>query len=254
MALKRLTAQEMVQLSKPWITANDPGRAAIEKVPLLSALLPRIEEAHNALFTVQVETEDPKAKALSEQEAGLDAEHDALVRGIYGALTMLSEFSAQKEDLLRLRDLMLPEGLEHARKTYRGEAGHAAMLTARLDEATRAKIKSIVLHDKTLADLVDAWLSAANQLGTLEEERARLGAPAATTVAEMNSTRMAWVRVTNALLANAELAQIGRYAGVRCSENASPVRRVGDVQNLHALHRSAVIWVAATAKKLAHAL
>jgi len=47
MALKRLTAQEMVQLSAPWISAKDPARAALEKVPLLAALLPQIPKAHD---------------------------------------------------------------------------------------------------------------------------------------------------------------------------------------------------------------
>lgn len=208
MALKRLTAQEMVQLSKPWVTPGDPGRAALEKVPLLAALLPRVEAAHGAIFAVEVETEDPKTKALSEQEAELDAEHDSLVKGVYGTLTMLSEVSTQKDELLRLRDLLLPEGLEHARKTYRGEAGHAALVASRLDEPTRARLKSIILHDKTLLELVDTWLAAANQLGDLEEERARLAAPAASSAAQINAARIAWVRVTNALTANAELAGV----------------------------------------------
>jgi hypothetical protein len=208
MALKRLTAQEMIQLSKPWVTQGDPGRAALEKVPLLAALLPRVEEAHQAIFSVEVETEDPKAKALSEEEAELDGEHDGLVRGVYGTLTMLSEVSAQKDELLRLRDLLLPEGLEHARKTYRGEAGHAALVASRLDDATRTRLKSIVLHDKTLLELVDTWLAAASQLGDLEEQRARLAAPAASSAAQINAARMTWVRVANALVANAELAEL----------------------------------------------
>jgi hypothetical protein len=231
MALKRLTVQEMVQLSKPWITPSDPGRTAIEKIPLLAALLPRIEAAHNAIFAIQVETEDPKTKALSEQEAELDAEHDTLVRGVYGALSMISEVSTQKDELLRLRDLILPEGLEHARKTYRGEAGHAALVAARLDDATRARLKNIVLHDKTLLELVDAWLTAAKELGDLEEERARLAAPAASNAAQINDARIGWVRVANALVANAELAGIDPdtdrtlFSALRAAERTADGRR-----------------------------
>jgi hypothetical protein len=231
MALKRLTAQEMVQLSKPWITPGDPGRIAIEKIPLLSALLPRIEAAHTAIFSVQVQTEDPKAKVLSEQEAELDAEHDVLVRGVYGALTTLAELSAQRDELLRLRDLILPEGLEHARKTYRGEAGHAALVSARLDDATRARLKSIVLHDKTLLELVDAWLADAQKLGELEEERARLAAPAASSAAQINAARIGWVRVTNALIANAELSDVDAdvertlFSALRAAERTADGRK-----------------------------
>jgi hypothetical protein len=169
-------------------------------------LLPPITAAHSALFAIQVQPGDPKAKSLSDAEATLDATHDALTRGIYTTLTVLSQLAGSSEELLRLRDLLLPEGLMHAQLTYRGEAGHAALVSSRLDDALRARLKSIVLHDKTLLELVDAWLAAAKELGSLEEQRARLSAPAETTAAQVSAARMAWVRVVNALVANAELA------------------------------------------------
>lgn len=61
MALKRLTVQEMVPLSTPWVTANDPARVALEKVPVLAALLPQVAAAHSALFAIQVEREDSRS-------------------------------------------------------------------------------------------------------------------------------------------------------------------------------------------------
>lgn len=210
MAIKRLTAQEMVQLSTPWVNPNDQAGIALAKLPLLAGLLPQLKAAHEAIFAAQVATEDPRAKALSQAEAELDATHDALTRGIYGSLTMLAEFSPSAEELLRLRDMLLPEGLEHTRKTYRGEAGHAALIAARLDDGVRARLKSVTLHDKNLLDVVNAWLAAAHKLGELEEERARLTAPAATSAAQLNDARIAWIRVTNALVANAELVKLDK--------------------------------------------
>jgi len=231
MAFKRLTAQEMIQLSAPWVTPNDPASAALAKVPLLAALLPQLEAAHRAIFEVQAQNEDPKAKSLSLAEAELDASHDDLVRGIHGALSALSELSPSADDLLRMRDLLLPDGLDHTRKTYRGEAGHAAIVASRLDDGLRARMKSVTLHDKNLLELVDAWLDGARKLGTLEEERARLSAPSATTAAQINAARLGWVRVTNALVANAELAQLDAdadrtlFSALRAAERTADGRK-----------------------------
>jgi hypothetical protein len=54
-------------------------------------------------------------------------------------------------------------------------------------------------------ELVNQWLGVAKQLGDLEEERARLSQPSSSGAAEVNNARIGWVRVANALLANAEL-------------------------------------------------
>jgi hypothetical protein len=231
MALKRLTAQEMVQLSAPWVRAGDPARAALEKVPLLAALLPQITAAHRTLFVVEVQRDDAKAKSLSEAAATLDAKHDELTRGIYSALTMLSEIAGSSDELLRIRDRLLPDGLMHTKLTYRGQAGHAALVSSRLDDLLRARLKGIVLHDKNLLDLVEAWLATAKELGILEEQRARISAPAETTAANVNDARMTWVRVVNALLANAELVQLDHdsdrllFAALRVAERTGDGRR-----------------------------
>ena len=230
MALKRLRAQEMIQISSPWVTTDDPANAAIARYPLLAALLPRLETAQRAIFELQTGSEDPKSKSLSQAEAELDATHDGLVRGIHESLTALAQFSATGEELLRLRHLLLPDGLEHTRKTYRGEAGHAAMVQSRLDETLRARLKSVTLHDQSLLDLVESWLDSAQKLGAMEEERARLAAPAAT-AAEVNAARLAWIRVVNALVANAELAEVDEatdhllFSALRAAARTADSRR-----------------------------
>jgi len=77
-----------------------------------------------------------------------------------------------------------------------------------LDDGVRARLKSVSLHDTNLLELVDAWLGAAQKLGELEEERARLTAPSASSASQLHDARLAWIRVTNALIANAELEDI----------------------------------------------
>jgi hypothetical protein len=49
MALKRLTVEEMNQVSAPWGTEGKAARAAIEKVPMLAALFPQMQTAHSDL-------------------------------------------------------------------------------------------------------------------------------------------------------------------------------------------------------------
>jgi len=47
----------------------------------------------------------------------------------------------------------------------------------------------------------------AEQIGQLEDERARLSPPP-TPSADINNARLAWIRIINALVANAELAGV----------------------------------------------
>jgi hypothetical protein len=229
MALKKLTIEEMNQISAPWVTKENPARVAIEKVPMLAALLPQLEAAHAGIFALRAQVEDPKIRALSDRQSALDADHDERVRGIHGALTGLAQVSGASTELLSLRDELFPEGLGHTQMTYRGQAGHGAMVAAHLDAKLQARLKAVNLHDKNLLDLTNEWLGVAKQIGDLEDERARLSPPP-TPSADINNARLAWVRITNALLANAELAGIDSatdhllFAPLRAAEKTADSR------------------------------
>ncbi len=231
MALVRLTGEEMVQLSAPWVTPDNPAHTVISGVPLLTALLPQIGAAHQLIISMIPAAESPKIKELSVTEAELDARHDTLVRGIHGGLTSMALMSANGAGLITLRDLLLPEGLQHTRKTYRGEAGYAALLEPRLDADTRRRLADVKLHDQTLETLVDAWLTIAQQLGELEEQKAQLIGPTGNSALEISQARFGWIRVVKALLANAELAQISDdqdrilFAALRAAELTADRRK-----------------------------
>jgi hypothetical protein len=232
MALKKLLVEEMNQISGSWVEAGNPARAAIEKVPVLAALLPQLEAAHKAIFALRAPADDTQLRELSDREAALDADHDERVRGIYGALTGLAPVSGAGAELLRLRDILLPEGLSHTQKSYRAEAGHAAMIEARLDADLQARLKAVILHDKNLLDLTQGWLAVAGQLGDLEDERARL-VPTASTAADINAARLGWIRIVNALVANAELAGLDSatdhllFSALRAAEHGAEGRGKG---------------------------
>jgi hypothetical protein len=207
MTPKKLTVEEMNQISGPMLVEGGAARTAIEKIPLLAALLPQLQSAHVGVFFLRAPITDPKLRLLSERLSALDLEHDERVRGIYGALTGLAQVSGASTELLALRDELFPEGLGHTHMTYRGQAGHAARVVARLEDGLQARLKAVNLHDKNLWELVQQWLAVAKQMGQLEDERARLS-PILTSGAEINNARLAWVRTMNALRANAALASI----------------------------------------------
>jgi hypothetical protein len=232
MALKWLTAEEMVAISAAWVMADQAGRAAIEKIPILSALLPNLENVHAAIVSLRSK-EAPNLGAISQKEAEVDARHDALVRGMYGTLTMLAPISDDREELLAIRDRLFPERLGHTQLSYRGEAGHVAVIDAQLDAAMKARLKAIAVHKKTMLDLVMAWIETGKQLGRLEAERALLAGISPSLGGEMQSTRSAWLRVTNALMANAKLAEIDSatdqllFSALRIAERAAESRAHG---------------------------
>lgn len=207
MALKWLTAEEMVAISAAWVMADGQGRAVLAKIPLLAALLPSLDKMHAEL--VQLLTrEAPKFRAISQRQSELDAKHDALVRGIHGTLTMLAPVSDDREELLAVRDKLLPDGLGHTKLSYRGEAGHVAVIAKQIDDAMRARLKAITVHKKTLHDLVVAWVDTGTQLGQLEDEKARFAETSPSLPAEIQTARTAWIRMAKALMTNAKLAEI----------------------------------------------
>jgi hypothetical protein len=234
MALKWLTAEEMVAISAAWVTANQEGRAAIERIPVLKGLLPNLEKVHAAMVQLR-SREAPRLSAISQKETEIDAKHDMLVRGIVGTLTMLAPVSDDREELLAIRDKLFPEGLAHTKLSYRGEAGHVAVAAEQLDDAMKARLKAIAVHKKTMLDLVVAWIETGDQLRMLEDEKARLSETSPSVGAETQATRMAWGRLAKAMMVNAKLAEIDDatdqllFSALRTAERAAESRAHGKV-------------------------
>ena len=127
MAIGWLYFQEMAVISGPWVTEGDPAGVAIEKAPALVALEPQLHQAHSDIVDLRGK-DTPQLQALSQQETAVDAKHDAYVKLIYTALTVLADGSANGHELLDLRDTLFPQKLKHMRKSYRGEVGHAVLV------------------------------------------------------------------------------------------------------------------------------
>jgi hypothetical protein len=171
MAIGWLYFQEMTVISGPWVTEGTPARVAIDRTPPLAALEPQLQQAHGSIIELRA-TETPQLQALSQQETEVDAKHDAYVKLIFNALTVLADGASNGHELLNLRDTLFPEKLRHMRKSYRGEVGHAVLVAKQMDEATLARLKAVQLQDKTLFDMYMGWQGTTAQLGQLEEARA----------------------------------------------------------------------------------
>ena len=205
MALRWLTLEEMTEIWAGWLATGSAGRTAIEKVPLLAALLPKLDGGFAKILALR-SSEDPRLRGLAEKAAALDAKHDGYVRGIYGALTALAPLSGAADELLGLRDKLFPEGLAHTQKSYRGEAGHAALVASQVGDITKERLKAVTLHKTNLLELYNQWQTVARQLGDLEKERAGLAQGSPSPARETYAARLTWLRLTKTFLSNAEVA------------------------------------------------
>jgi hypothetical protein len=213
MPFKNLNTEEMITLSGAWLDAGTEAHAAIVATPELSPSLSRLKDAHNAIKANAQPGARSRITAIIEEEARLDLRYDAIVRGAFGTLTSLAELIGGDDgpSLISLRGTLFPNGLQSQLKTYRAEAGQAQQLSDRMTPELRAQTDAIAIsigpNTKTLSAYIDEFIAIGNQLGALEDEKARLeGDPSRG--AELVKARNLWVRVMNAMVVNAELADL----------------------------------------------
>lgn len=201
----------MVQLGNPWVEAANPARAAIEQQPMLAAIVQRIQEAQAALHATQGTPDEPRLAAISKEQFDVDLRHDNIIRGLHMVLTGFALLVPERaEELTKLRDILLPDGLQATQVTYRAEAGAAQLLQSRLSTAPSSaeQLASIGVLDKTLTSYLEEWGAQANKLGQLEDEKAKLTPSAPDTSPREVDARNKWIRSVNALIANAALADL----------------------------------------------
>ena len=218
-----LTTAEMIQVSTDWV-APGTTRDAVLAQPALAGMLPSVETAHQGLRRVAPDTELPvRLKTLSDEGFERDLSHDDTIRGTHTVVTGLSILAtdpAEKAQLLALLDFMLPEGLQAVRKTYRGEAGEAALLTERMAEQPEkaAQLSALVLPiggGTPLRTFVDRWIADATRLGAIDSERATLSSATdgpIVTPAEARSARLVWMKQVRAMLAVADAVNLSEAA------------------------------------------
>lgn len=203
MALKRLYTGEMVSLSGPWTQSDHPDRALLASIPATAALLPQLDSAHASLLSMQVKPEStPRLNVIGKAQKRIDVRHDDVIRGLFGLLQSLAFLTPDAELAVRLHHLLavlLPDGLDAVLKSYRDEAGQAALLESRLSPEEVSLLKRIKTLEGTAWESVREWISLAAQLGVLEDERAGAKEAPGPAPSDVVTARNAWIRTINAI-------------------------------------------------------
>lgn len=220
MALRNLSTEAMIALSSAWLERERPARKLLEKVPLITALVPRLEAAHAALAAYASQTNAPSLpeslEAIRDEESRIDLRHDKKARGVYLALSAYAELAESNDDaaaIVDARELLFPSGTSIVTRSYLEEAGEARLARERIVPKTRALLEALPsLEERTLADEVDAWMEAGDALGALEARRTAAEAslsesPIHTTPKAASRARTSWIRVVTAIVDNLALEE-----------------------------------------------
>jgi hypothetical protein len=217
MALRDLPTPTMIGLAAGWLDPKQ-ARKEIEALPSAAGLLPKIEEANRRLLETQptgnAGKAPPELGALRAEQAELDGVHDKKTRGVYHALTAFADLAEDEEQAasyLALRDKLVPpeQGLRVIQVSYRQEAGEAALVEQRLTDADRALLKKLPMPGGKLIDAHEARVEAAQRLGALEDQRAKIEAKEAdaSTIKQGDALRArnGWIKAVRALVSAIDL-------------------------------------------------
>jgi hypothetical protein len=217
MALKRLRTEEMVTITSTLVDPGHPDHQAMVAVPALAPLVPEIIGSHNGLYATYFTGPGAvRLKEIQDLQKALDVDHDEFTRGLWAyfwAMIYLAPTEADEQVYRRLLASLLPDGLALVNKSYREEAGQAALVQSQLGDDERTALQSMVLRDgRTLLDVVNAWLGVGVQLGALDRERAGDVGDGAPTAADAIAARNRWIRTMQTVREVAALVAAGNPA------------------------------------------
>jgi hypothetical protein len=238
MALKRLRTEEMVVITSTWVDPAHADHQALAAVTALAALLPAMDSAWQGLHaTYRAGAGTERRKRIQDRQRALDLEHDDVVRGIWFYLhsqVFVTREPVERQELARLRDLLLPEGLVAVNKSYREEAGQADLAASRLTAPDRELLESMVMRDgRTLLALVKRWRELAVQIGALDRERAGDVRDDVPTPAEARDARHRWIRTVTAMRDVAALVAADDHAIQQILRRVESAERVADRRAAH---------------------
>ncbi len=221
--LDRLDIDEMLALTAPWVevpSVRDLFLSVSEIAPLHS----KVVQAHEALVAAKAHRSPrTELKTLLEEETIVDARHDHLARGIHAALDAHLHFLLSKDppEFLRAATCqqaqrkLFPMGLSIINASLLAESGNTARVGRML--ATQEKVLAEFLAtipaftpNKSLRDMVDAWIEAGTSLAELEHLRSSLalkeGALAASS--SHQGAKKVWNRLVSQILLMLGVADI----------------------------------------------
>lgn len=208
MAKRDISPETMIEITEEWLSPK--GKAILTSLPIISAMIPVLEQVRADLLEKQVAPPpaDVAAKiaAIHKKQSGLDRRHDRKMRGaiwLLDALAQLTDDPAAAQRYLELRDMLCPDGLKGTLKSYTDESGAAKLLRGRLDDTAKQDLAAIAVPGATLLDVVNDWMETAEKLGALDKDKSALvddsAAPAGKTPKDALDARNAWIRFASAL-------------------------------------------------------
>ena len=207
MSFRDMSSQEMLATTRPWVNAGHHAHTILMDRPITAAMMPEVIRCHELLERVLYPGVEGVLEELIKQSVSKDARHDNLVRSIDARLSaeiMCATSAAEAAPFIRLRTLLLPDGLALVQKSYAHEVGHAESVASQLTPADRALLQTIPMVNGTLDDLVTEYLTTAEELGDIEHQRRILG-DARPGKGEMLQTRNHWIRAVSLVIAAAEV-------------------------------------------------
>ena len=214
MALKDLSPQQMLHVSAAWL---DPARdrPRIEKLGRVAPLLVDLAKAHEDVRKAHSK-EKKGATELADVEARqleVDRLHDRKARGGWYVLTGFADLAEDPDQAafyLELRDAVYASGLRFITGSYTDQTGEAELARNRLTTDRRMALKALPTPGGSLLKSMLAWFSAAEELGQLEAQRAKLEAEAKPEGAQGGQLRARnrWIKVTRAMLQMLELEEV----------------------------------------------
>ena len=203
MAFKYLNVAEMLGLTQKLVEQGTPENVEVSKYAELVWMLPHITTSHNALRNTQLVPEEEAIKVIYEKEQVVDDTHDIFVKGVTLVLTGLSMISSEElaKKLIALREQLFLDGLAVTQMSYRAEYGQVQLRASRLTDESRELLESIVLPEGVLTDALDVIDDAANTLGELEDEKAKLLKTKKNPSAkEVLRSRNSWIKLMNSFV------------------------------------------------------
>lgn len=222
MSIQDLTPSLMLEHNRRWTDPTEPACQAIAALPTASSVLPELRSVGLDLAQISGTPDTTLSPSvatdqqLTQQLADADAIFDNYERGahfLFKALSMLAPPHALAH-LQALQQRLQPHGQSVVRLTYRDEAGEGQRLIAALDPDTLAALTAIKLpwDNKTLADIFNEIIAAAQRIGTLDSERERLRQQPATATSNKPppalSIKRRWARAVKTLRSLAEIDKI----------------------------------------------
>ncbi len=208
--LRNLNAGEMISTTEQW---TGPLKAVFLSIPELVALLPRVQEDHDALVAARAgSSAEVLLQSLSEQATGLDVRHDHLQRALHHGLLSAREAhlgldpidAELASQIDAAYDRLLPNGLEVVNASYESEAGNAVqMAKLAATELAPLLLQIPIAPGVSALDLVNAIGTVGSTLGTVEHSKSVAAAAAeqeSVSPAEVRRRMRAWAQTLETVL------------------------------------------------------